>query len=69
MGDGEVVHGRVYPRVGGGTIFRCRRYPRLVRSIPAWAGEPPVLAYRRLGAMVYPRVGGGTQRLTDKWLL
>ena len=38
----------------------------LHRSIPAWAGEPPlVLGYYDL-AQVYPRVGGGTLRF--RWL-
>ena len=37
-------------------------------SIPAWAGEPPILAYavRRIG--VYPRVGGGARLEIDPLL-
>ena len=31
------------------------------RSIPAWAGEPPVQPHQQRGHKVYPRVGGGTR--------
>ena len=31
-----------------------------VRSIPAWAGEPPLVKAVAAEALVYPRVGGGT---------
>ncbi len=35
----------------------------LVRSIPAWAGEPGGLGYALAEGGVYPRVGGGTSVL------
>ena len=30
------------------------------RSIPAWAGEPPLPVFIHRDGAVYPRVGGGT---------
>ena len=33
-----------------------------MRSIPAWAGEPPGRLQSKMGKPVYPRVGGGTPR-------
>ena len=47
------------PRGRGNRRFTGRRV-RMVRSIPAWAGEPLRGIRRRHRHEVYPRVGGGT---------
>ena len=36
------------------------------RSIPAWAGETPIIAISLCAVWVYPRVGGGNRR---RWAL
>ena len=41
----------------------------LLRSIPAWAGEPPALPWLPWLLTVYPRVGGGTGRLNPGVML
>ena len=40
----------------------------VVRSIPAWAGQPRVVEYQEKVYTVYPRVGGATwgRRNTDR---
>ena len=75
--------GRVYPRVGGGTLLKLFDDKRakglsprgrgnrsisdlvttVIRSIPAWAGEPPHGCNVPVWSGVYPRVGGGTRRI------
>ena len=72
--------GKVYPRVGGGTVLvhlgkpfqnglsprgrgnqlRPRLLEAVLRSIPAWAGEPSSPRRWPSWRRVYPRVGGGT---------
>ena len=47
------------PRGRGNPSFSMLS-PQLVRSIPAWAGEPVQLALLVSANAVYPRVGGGT---------
>ena len=37
-----------------------------MRSIPAWAGEPPGRLQSKMGKPVYPRVGGGTSWTATK---
>ena len=47
------------PRVRG-NLGLCQLFTHGLRSIPACAGEPPVLASDGLKLKVYPRVCGGT---------
>ena len=46
---------------GRGNRMRPRSPLSVLRSIPAWAGEPVAGRPQREIAVVYPRVGGGTQ--------
>ena len=50
------------PRGRGNRILSANGLGTL-RSIPAWAGEPPINILTRILDRVYPRVGGGT----DDW--
>ncbi len=45
---------------GRGNPFEESQNPDSLRSIPAWAGEPPPEWEAKTGGRVYPRVGGGT---------
>ena len=47
---------------GRGNPTAYQRRPCQIRSIPAWAGEPPGLLIAIPSKKVYPRVGGGTLR-------
>ena len=47
------------PRVRGNRA-ECDRHDVLPRSIPARAGEPPIIPVERYPARVYPRACGGT---------
>ena len=49
------------PRMRGNPT-RIRSVGKPVRSIPAYAGEPPIHPSRRTISKVYPRVCGGTRR-------
>ena len=49
---------------GRGNLASRPCFPALLRSIPAWAGEPASLITLRHGKRVYPRVGGGTSLIT-----
>ena len=51
--------GGLSPR-GRGNLFCLRAQGTQPRSIPAWAGEPPLIDLRMTRGEVYPRVGGGT---------
>ena len=51
------------PRGRGNHVFFVSSI-HLVRSIPAWAGEPPREHRTATQRRVYPRVGGGTARYT-----
>ena len=67
-GTGAVANARatlygLSPR-GRGNPVHSPRMHRLRRSIPAWAGEPPVRLSPVLSVKVYPRVGGGTTLLS-----
>ena len=53
LGIGLSPRGRGNPIANIGNFFT-------LRSIPAWAGEPPTTALPRSPWAVYPRVGGGT---------
>ena len=52
------------PRGRGNPLLIAGHAPT-ARSIPAWAGEPPQQALRRVAGAVYPRVGGGTAGLVS----
>ena len=54
----NTLHGGLSPR-GRGKPINPNACRKLLRSIPAWAGETGKLSYRNLCATVYPRVGGG----------
>ena len=45
---------------GRGNRFPLDSRGRRLRSIPAWAGEPPAASCPPAPSWVYPRVGGGT---------
>ena len=45
---------------GRGNPHHRRFYGAMLRSIPAWAGEPCLAIISRYVIPVYPRVGGGT---------
>ncbi len=45
---------------GRGNLFPLTSPIYITRSIPAWAGEPPVGGFWGCSRWVYPRVGGGT---------
>ena len=51
------------PRGRGNHCQPCK-LSRVLRSIPAWAGEPGPGGWCRWGIAVYPRVGGGTKTRT-----
>ena len=71
VGGGTVVQ-TTYPNTHGGLSPRGRgnrrpgaRTERYIRSIPAWAGEPPMTHSHNPEMRVYPRVGGGTTADTE----
>ena len=45
---------------GRGNLPEADKVGDFIRSIPAWAGEPPLLSRVCSPGQVYPRVGGGT---------
>ena len=45
---------------GRGNLTGAANSGKSTRSIPAWAGEPPVPGNHYPAGRVYPRVGGGT---------
>ena len=50
---------------GRGNLTLRRRRSFLMRSIPAWAGEPQATPGTTRTRRVYPRVGGGTNNIAD----
>ena len=56
----NTVQSEVYPRVCGGTHRAGDSRHHLAGSIPACAGEPPILPPAPFEPPVYPRVCGGT---------
>ena len=48
---------------GRGNPWRARTCATIRRSIPAWAGQPPVPPFVQGLIAVYPRVGGANQPL------
>ena len=56
----EIEEGGLSPR-GRGNHNAADLPPHRLRSIPAWAGEPPFARPKPSSARVYPRVGGGTK--------
>ena len=46
---------------GRGSRGRRRLHHAVARSIPAWAGEPPIRRWRTRRPRVHPRVGGGAR--------
>ena len=65
QGREREIHSGLSPR-GRGKLFRVRRHPLALRSIPAWAGETNTPGSWDNARRVYPRVGGGNapSRLT-----
>ena len=60
----------VYPRVGGANPITSQQglTARIMRSIPAWAGQTPcrrLIRQEGCVARVYPRVGGGADRCPE----
>ena len=69
VGGGTSPKTALWPRVRGlsprgrGNHAGAQLAIALLRSIPAWAGEPLVAQNNHLFSGVYPRVGGGTQEV------